>query len=1075
MVWMVLRGLGGLALTGSRFGRHKPLLLLTYLSLEGAKSRRFLAELLWPSSDRPRHNLEMALYHLRRAAPDAISGDENRVWTTVECDAAQLRRAAAEHRWHDVIDLYRGSFLDGIDVSAAMSEFEEWVLETRELLAALALRALVEVAERARTAGDLRNATELAERAAVLLPATVYDDAGLLVRLHALLVALDSPRASAIRHEAAEVGVNLDTQTGSVSARISSGIINRTLPSDATPFIGRVRELNDLDTLMTTGARVVSIHGLGGMGKTRLAVALANRQAARGVFDEVQFVAMETTGDPETLLERIAHVLAVDGVAVQDVAAIGERLGHKRVLLLLDDVAPDTANADLVAELASACPQLTIVTTSLRPLDVHGASLYAIDGLRLPQTTIEAMERGSEFGGTYLFMRTAQRYDPHFALTDGNTPDVIAICRSVAGSPLAIEMAAALARVVSPAELARDVASDLDALVATTDTVPPRHASMRAVFGRSWAELDVAGRLGMAGASVFRGGFTRAAASAVLDMHLPALTSLLDRSLLRRNGNRYTLHRLVQQYAAEQLAGSDTAEAVRERHAEYFCALLEAKGSFANRAGERVAYLELDSEFSNIRAAWDWAVGTARTELLDRMLPPLARYLLTRRRLTELRRALDGAAAIVANQTPLQARLLRARAEALMTEDPRQAMALFDRSLAIFRQHELVEEQGAVLHLYATAALFSADFAGGRALALTAKPLLERHDPEGFLGACYAQLAQTTSDASEWEALMDRAAASHAALGHLSEVSPLLYGQACHLVTTRGDYSAALRRLEEAIDLERDQVDRGYLLGHLHTAAGYCAVQLDDLPGAALHLSQSERLFSDMRTWEGRQEWEGPSTPGAQLDNWGRAYLHHANGRLEEARGDALRATDYPFAAELLIHLEIDSGRLSDAERHTEELSEEVFGPLGVRQVDYLRVLKHLFRVEIAVARRAGDGAVSSTDANGIAQSGTERLAGEILSALALIRDGEFAPLMFEAILATRLIAPSAVGEPLLMLAASHPPSRLHTRQRAAALLAESHTPAPDPGNRVDWPEHVLDVVPVLEAGLAELASAPRR
>src|SRR5690606_37561115 len=160
---------------------HKPLLLLTYLALEGAKSRRFLAELLWPQTERPRHNLEMALYHLRRAAPEVVGSDENRLWATVECDASQLRRAAAEHKWHDVIDLYQGPFLEGIDVAFATTELEEWVLETRELLASIAFRALVEVAERARAAGDVSGATKLAERAAVLLPSTLYEDAGPLM------------------------------------------------------------------------------------------------------------------------------------------------------------------------------------------------------------------------------------------------------------------------------------------------------------------------------------------------------------------------------------------------------------------------------------------------------------------------------------------------------------------------------------------------------------------------------------------------------------------------------------------------------------------------------------------------------------------------------------------------------------------------------------------------------------------------------------------------------------------------------------------------------------------------------
>lgn len=1059
---MLLRTLGGMALTGRRFGRHKPLLLLTYLALEGAKSRRFLAALLWPQAERPRHNLEMALYHLRQAVPAAVGSDETRLWASVECDASLLRRAAAEHRWHDVIDIYGGPFLEGIDVAFSTTELEEWVLETRELLASIALRALVEVAEGAQAAGDLCGATNLAERAAVLLPSTRYEDTGLLMRLHALLLSLDSPRATTIRHDVAEFGLSLDDQAYELPVPDSSRTVSHTLPSEATPFVGRVRELGDLESLLWNGVTVLTIHGLSGMGKTRLAVALAHRQVRQGRFDDVHFVALEAVTDPDLVLERVAYVLAGDGVAAQAVSAVRGRLGQKRVLLVLDDVAHDTGASAAVAELAAACPHLTLVATALGPLDVRGEVLYAIDGLRLPETPTEAMERGSEFGSTHLFTRTAQRYDTRFTLAVENAPDVLAICRSVAGAPLGIEMAAALTRVVSLAELAKEVATDLDALVATTDTMPPRHASLREVFGRSWFELDTAGKAGLAGASVFRGGFTRSAAAAVLDMHLPLLTTLLDRSLLRRSGNRYTLHRLVQQYAAEQLTASDAVESVRDRHAEHFCALLEAQRPFAQRAGQRVAYQELDREFPNIRGTWEWAIGSARTDLLERMLPMLARYLLTRRRLTELRRLLDGAAAVVAEQTPLEARVLRARAEAVMTENPAEAKSLFERSLAIMRRHEMIEDEGAALHLCATASLYGGDFTGGRALALAARSQLERHDPEGFLGACFAQLALTTSDSSEWEDLMERAAAGHRRSGNLSELTPLLYSQACHLVTSQGDHATALRHLQEAIELERDQVDRGYLLGHLHTAAGFCQVQLGDLDGAVGQLTESDRIFSQAQVWEGREEWEGPESRGAQRDNWGQAYLHHATGRLEEARDQALRAIDYPIGLELLIHLEIDAGNLREAEQHVEDLTEDTFGPIGVRQVHYMRALKHLFHAEIGQRRRsAAEGTSAADDASAAA------LVDEVLSALALIHEREFVPLLFEAILVARLIAPSAVAERFLALAAGHPSSRLHTRRRAAALLGiEQPDVEPTASVEAPGPEQVLELVTVLETAL---------
>ncbi len=1078
---MLLRTLGGLALADTEFGRHKPLSLLAYLALEGAKGRSFLAELLWPNAKRPRQNLDMALYHLRQAAPDALGADDMRLWTTVECDAGLLRKAAVERRWSDVVTLYSGPFFDGVDLARVPTEFEEWLLETREMLAAIAQRGLVEVAERARVRGDMGVAAGLADRAAALMPATNLEDPSLLARLHALLTASGNPRAAAVRREAAEFGLVLGSTPG-IPPTPSEGqgrVSMATLPNVATPFLGRTRELRELEDLLDADARIVTVHGLSGMGKTRLALAFAQQEAARGTYDEVLFLALEPGTAPGMLLERAAVALA-GGVAAQSVDAIRERLGMKRVLLVLDDFPYHPATAALVADLSAACPQLALVITSLQPLDVPGELLFALDGLSLPPTAADAREQVARFGSTYLFTRTAQRYDPHFELDEGNAEDVLAICRSVAGAPLGIEIAAALTRVVPPAELARELATSLDTLVATSGTLPSRHSSMRAVFDRSWSELDEAGRAALAGASVFRGGFTRAAAVAVLDMRLPLLTTLLDRSLVRRSGNRYDLHPLVRHYAAEQLLRSADSAQVHERHTEHYCALLESKRPVDQRAGQRVAFDELDRESANTRAAWEWAVGAARHDLLERMVPMLTRHLLARRRLTELRGLLGGAIAGAPAGSLLEARVLRAQAEAVTTVDPSQARTLLERALAVFRSHGTDDDVAPTLLALATANLHAGDYANGRELSLAARTLLEHHDGEGLLGACLAQLAFTTADAPEWESQTARAIACHRRSGNISELSPMLYADACHLVITQGDHGASLRRLEEAIALERDQVDRGYLLAHLHTAAGFCQVQLGDLAAAKRHLSESDRLFSQGEAWEGRQQWEGTGSHGAQREDWAQAYLHHAEGRLEVARRAAERAVDYPVALDLLIRLELDAGAVAEAEAHTAGLRAAVFSPLGVRQSLYLQAMACLYRAEIALARQSRDPAAPLR----ASRPGAAQAVAELLCALPLIHDRGFVPLAFEAIVVAHRVVPGGVPTGWLEFAATHLSARLHTRQRAARLLGAgaarstagvvSDAAAPPLARRADpsaepmgpQPSPVLTLMTVLKSAL---------
>ena len=265
---MLLRTLGGLALSGASIHRPKPLLLLAYLSFEGPKERRYLAEVFWPRAANARKSLSMALTQLRAGAPGAITSEEVRVSTTLPCDAGRLLEAATRGNWREVLSLDGGPFLEGVDVYGGHLELEEWVYGTREYLAARVIDALLAVAEARIEEGDDVEAIRLGERALSLHEGGTPLDGSVLDRLFRVLLTCGSPAARRVRAEAQRLGIELPPSTPATSPRPRSAPpaterSNHSLPAIMAPFVGREAQLVELDELLGT-VRLVTITGLGG-------------------------------------------------------------------------------------------------------------------------------------------------------------------------------------------------------------------------------------------------------------------------------------------------------------------------------------------------------------------------------------------------------------------------------------------------------------------------------------------------------------------------------------------------------------------------------------------------------------------------------------------------------------------------------------------------------------------------------------------------------------------------------------------------------------------------------------------
>ena len=252
---MRLHTLGGLRLEGSGLQRPKPLVLLAYLSLEGSKPRRYVAELFWPDASDPMNSLSVALGQIRKSASGAVSADESRVWADVTCDALELMEALRAGELEAAVNLYQGAFLEGAEAAGLGVELEEWVFGKRETLAGLMRDALIEHAERQAGLGQFSEAARCAETALSMVR-TAAPDPDVWVRLYPLLVAGGSPQAETVRAQARDFSLKLGT-----SQEEARGQLRHT-------FVGRETELERL--LGLSAGAWAWVRGGAGVGKTAL-------------------------------------------------------------------------------------------------------------------------------------------------------------------------------------------------------------------------------------------------------------------------------------------------------------------------------------------------------------------------------------------------------------------------------------------------------------------------------------------------------------------------------------------------------------------------------------------------------------------------------------------------------------------------------------------------------------------------------------------------------------------------------------------------------------------------------------
>jgi predicted ATPase len=400
------------------------------------------------------------------------------------------------------------------------------------------------------------------------------------------------------------------------------------LPPDATTFIGRADELAMLDKLIVDpGTRLINVTGPGGIGKTRLALAVARKQIDRfrhGVF----FVPLASVESAEYIVPAVANAL---DLPIQDEGRpkkqLLDYLRPKSMLLIFDNFEHLADGNALLFDMMRAAPHLTLLVTSREMLHLRQEQVFAISGLMLSDS--ELPENVIEADAPKLFVQRARQLLPGFTVYEPDLANLDAICRLVEGMPLAIELAAGWVDKVGLNQIAALVRQSLDFLRTEAWDVPERHSSIRAVIDTSWRQLSAKDRLVFKSLSVFRGGFTLEAGRDIVGLSFTSLSRLASKSLLQfnREQNRYHLHELLRQFAAMQLARDKRqSAAVLEDHATYYCQLLAERESDLKGFAQNAALVEIEAEHGNIQRAWRTAAERGLVRLLDGAVNSLSLY-----------------------------------------------------------------------------------------------------------------------------------------------------------------------------------------------------------------------------------------------------------------------------------------------------------------------------------------------------------------------------------------------------------------------------------------------------------------
>ena len=625
-----------------------------------------------------------------------------------------------------------------------------------------------------------------------------------------------------------------------------------TLPQKLTSFVGREREIAEVTRLLGEG-RLLTLTGPGGCGKTRLALEVAWQRGDGAFAEEVRFVALAPIRDPDLVIPSIVQALgAAEAGGMSPVESLVSYLRDRRILLVLDNFEQVIPAAPQIGVLLQTCPKLNVLTTSRASLRINGEREYAVPPLQLPpdaaiQVEIESLE---QYEAVRLFVQRALAVKPDFALTPENAPAVAEICTRLDGLPLAIELAAARVKLLSPQAMLSRMANvgKLNVLTGGARDLPSRQQALRNTIEWSYNLLDDAEKALFRSISVFVGGCTldvvevllggkgpggeSRQAGAISALFQPTaagsrpgtpievldgLTSLVDKSLIRAEEAgtgepRFVMLETIREYASERLVESGEADAMLGRHGAYYLALAE-EAEPELRGPRQVEWLDrLEREHDNLRAALSGGLRRGDIDVASRLAAALCWFWFAHGHLSEGRAWIDALLSHgPAVSAPVRARLLAGAGRIANNQaDYRAAIDFLNEGLTIYR--DLGDEQGvaANLNILGTVAIYSGEYEQARAYYEESLDIFRKLEDRVGVSKCLANLGTVafySGDFARARNFYEESLALQRELGDMWGMAASLANLGATALNQR-DYAEAARHYKESLPLLNELGDK---------------------------------------------------------------------------------------------------------------------------------------------------------------------------------------------------------------------------------------------------------------------------